>query len=431
MTDKHVIDRWQDCKFGMFIHYGLYSIRGEGEWVMWQKQIPRTEYAKLADRFTAENFDAPHLAEVAKKAGMRYMVLTTRHHDGFCLFDSKHSIGDFTVAHTPCGRDLIREYTDACRAAGLLTGLYYSPMDWRCEGFFFPLMYHDSALKMRAQCHAQVKELVENYGKIDIMWYDGGEDHWLAHGMRLHLPTDKMHPEDLLHNPIIPDFWGEDELDELVRSRHPEIIINNRLGRRAHADYTTPEGVVGGFNVKDPWETCDKLSETWGWVPDCPVRSAENVIHLLTDVITGGGNLLLNVSPRGDGSLDPTHEARLMEIGEWTGRYGEAIYGTRGGPVRNNKDFGGAVWKGDEVWFHIKTPACLSFRLPVGELPVLGVRAITGEDCAYRVEDGILTVTLPETGRDPIETIVRITLGGSADALFALPDIDSFDAFAV
>ena len=430
MTSKYVMDRWRDCKFGMFIHYGLYSIRGEGEWAMWQQQIPRTEYAKLAQEFTAENFDAKHLAELAKKAGMRYMVLTSRHHDGFCLFDSKHSIGDFTVANTPCGRDLIREYTDACRAEGLLTGLYYSPMDWRCEGFFFPLMYHDSALQMRAQCHAQVKELVENYGKIDILWYDGGEDHWLAHAKRLHLEPDQMQPADFKTNHIIPNFWGEDEVNALVRDRQPEIVVDNRFGARRHGDYVTPERVVGGFNVVDPWETCDTISESWGWMPNTRLRPMEEVIHLLIDVITGGGNLLLNVSPRGDGSLEPEHEARLLEIGAWLERYGEAVYGTRGGPVHNNKQYGGAVWKDDKVWFHIKNPACTHFRLPVSDMAVKEVTAITGETCSYSLENGVLTVLLPETGRAPVATVVRVTLDGSAERLGEIVDTDTFDAFA-
>ena len=433
MTSQYVIDRWRDCKFGMFIHYGLYSIRGEGEWAMWNQQIPRTEYAKLAEQFTAEKFDGAHLAKLAKKAGMRYMVLTSRHHDGFCLFDSKHSIGNFTVANTPCRRDLIREYTDACRAEGLLTGLYYSPMDWRCEGFLFPYMYHDSALEMRAQCHAQIKELVENYGNIDIMWYDGGEDHWLAHGHRFHLSTEEMFPADFVTNPIFPHFWGEEELNALVRGRQPEIIINNRLGMRRCGDYTTPERTVGGFDVSRPWETCDTISESWGWMPNTRLRPAAEVLHLLIDVITGGGNLLLNVSPRGDGSLEPEHEARLLEIGAWLERYGEAVYGTKGGPVRNNKEYGGAVWKDNTVWFHIKNPACTKFRLPVGDIAVHEVRALTGEPCTSHIENGILTVTLPASGRDSIATVVRITLNASAQKIADTVDTsitDAFDAFA-
>jgi len=431
MTEKYVIDRWRDCKFGMFIHYGIYSMHGKDAWLMWESQIPRKEYAKYANDFTAENFDAVHLAKLAKKAGMKYMVLTSRHHDGFCLFDSKSSIGDFTVANSPCKRDLIREYTDACRNEGLLTGLYYSPMDWRCEGFLFPLMYNDSAMEMRAQCHAQVKELVENYGKIDIMWYDGGEDHWLAHAHRFHLPQGQMKPDDFKTNHIIPNFWGEDELNELVRSRQPEIIINNRLGRRRHGDYTTPERQVGEFNVIDPWETCDTLSQSWGWMPDRRVRPTAEIIHLLADVITGGGNLLLNLSPRGDGSIEPEHEARLLEVGEWLERYGEAVYGTRGGPVRNNVNYGGAVWKENKLWFHIKNPECVKFRVPVGDIAVNDVTALTGEPCEYSVSEGILTVTLPETDRDPIETLVRITLEDNAGKIADFTDIDNFDAFSV
>ncbi len=228
---------------------------------------------------------------------------------------------------------------------------------------------------------------------------------------------------------LIP--MDEDELNELVRSRQPEIIINNRLGRRRHGDYTTPERQVGEFNVINPWETCDTLSQSWGWMPDRRIRPTAEIIHLLADVITGGGNLLLNLSPRGDGSIEPEHEARLLEVGEWLERYGEAVYGTRGGPVRNNVNYGGAVWKENKLWFHIKNPECVKFRVPVGNIAVNDVTALTGEPCEYSVSEGILTVTLPETDRDPIETLVRITLADNAGKIADFTDIDNFDAFSV
>lgn len=242
------LEKWRDFKFGMFIHYGLYSLIGEGEWVMFKKPIDKDEYREWKNSFTAEGFDAKALCSLAKRAGMKYMVFTARHHDGFCLFDSKSSIDDFTVMSTPASRDLVLEYTKECRAAGLGVGIYYSPMDWRCEGFFLPLMYKKSAEQMRAQCHAQVKELVSNYGKIDLLWYDGADDYWLAHGIDLRI-WDKARADNWQTEPMVKEFWGEYELNGMVREKQPGIVINNRLGMHRCGDYGTPEMVVGAFNV--------------------------------------------------------------------------------------------------------------------------------------------------------------------------------------
>lgn len=262
---------------------------------------------------------------------------------------------------------------------------------------------------MRRQCHEQVRELMSNYGKIDILWYDGGEDHWLAHGRDLH--AEDPEPENWRERPIVEEFWGEYELDAMVRGLQPHIVINNRLGRRRLGDYTTPERIVGSFDNRQPWEICDTLSESWGWMPGTKVRSAENVIHLLIDVVTGGGNLLLNVSPMGDGSLEEAHERRLLEIGEWLGRYGEAIYGTKGGPIVNDKEYGGAVSRGNTVYFLIKNKNCHAVRLPLLGAEVRHVSALTGEEgIAARQQEGILTVELPERNREAIATIVKAEL---------------------
>ena len=419
------IDKWMDYKFGMFIHYGLYSILGEGEWVMFNKPVDKDEYARLTRRFTAEKFDGAYLGSLARHAGMKYMVLTARHHDGFCLFDSKCSIGDYTVMNSAAHRDLLRSYAEGCRAAGLGVGVYYSPMDWRCEGFFFPRMYRRSAMMMRAQCHGQVKELVENYGKLDVLWYDGGEDAWLAHGRNLNAPGGERVTE-----PQIPNFWGEEELNRLVREAQPGIVVSNRLGMRRLGDYTTPERVVGAFDPHHPWETCDVLAESWGWRPDCEVRSLQNVVHLLTDVITGGGNLLLNVGPRPDGSIEPEQEKRLLEVGQWLAKYGESVYGTRGGPVKNDPEIGGAVWKDNAVYFHIKNPACKAVCLPLMGAASFGgeARCLTGEEAGVSAGDGLLTVSLPEK-RNEVETIVKVTLPDRADRFFAGFDPEGFRAY--
>ena len=199
---------------------------------------------------------------------------------------------------------------------------------------------------------------------------------------------------------------------------------------RRCGDYDTPERRIGAFDLRRPWETCDCLADSWGWQPDKPVRSLQNVIHLLTDVITGGGNLLLNVGPRPDGSVEPDQARRLAEVGAWLENCGEAVYGTRGGPVKNDWNLGGAVWKDNAVYFHVKSPECRAVRLPLPGFSAFGGQAVclTGEAApSWRFESGVLEITLPE-GRNEIETIVKVTLPKRVDAIFTDFDPEGFTA---
>jgi alpha-L-fucosidase len=170
-TEKRVA-WWREAKFGMFIHWGLYAIPGKGEWVMWNNQINVSDYSKLADRFSAPEFSGKAWAKTAKEAGMKYMVMTTKHHDGFAMFDSKAD--PFNAMNSAAHRDFVKEYADAAREAGMRVGFYYSPLDWRFPGYFFPDLYRDNAEAMREKYHRQVTELMTRYGTIDILWYDGG-----------------------------------------------------------------------------------------------------------------------------------------------------------------------------------------------------------------------------------------------------------------
>ena len=202
------IQWWQDLKLGLFIHWGLYSLPGRGEWVMFNEGIPSGKYASLAEQFQPRRFDAVEWARLAKDAGMRYAVMTARHHDGFCLWDSPSSYNCFTSAHTAAKRDFIKEYTEAFRDAQLHTGLYYSLMDWRFPGYFQPRDLPESAAQMKAQCYAQVEELMSRYGKIDMLWYDGA---WLAHQ-----GTDAD----------AAWLWEPARLNQMVRQYQPGIVIN-------------------------------------------------------------------------------------------------------------------------------------------------------------------------------------------------------------
>ena len=202
---RKVVQHWQDLKFGMFIHWGLYSILGRGEWAMFNEKIDAETYAKLANQFNPNGFDADKWATIAKNAGMRYMVLTARHHEGFALWNSPSSYGNFTTFATASKRDFVAEYTKACRKAGLQVGLYYSPMDWRFPGYFQPKELPENAALMKKQAYGQVEELMRNYGKVDILWYDGG---WLAH---------KGSDADAAW------FWEPQKLNALVRKLQPTV----------------------------------------------------------------------------------------------------------------------------------------------------------------------------------------------------------------
>jgi alpha-L-fucosidase len=299
---------FKNARFGMFIHWGLYSLIGRGEWVMRHELIPNEEYAKYAAKFDPKKFDADAWAVLAKEAGMKYMVLTTRHHDGFCLYDSAFS--DFNSVKTAADRDFVKEYVAACRRAGLGVGLYYSLGDWR---YGIPKITgtQEEADEMYAQAHAQVKELMSQYGKIDILWYDGA---WCYPS----LPDDG--PEQ------VAKFWNAKKLNAMVRKLQPDILINNRSG--SPEDFGTPEQHIKP-EVR-PWECCMTIGNErgWGYLKNDPtVKSAALLIDCLVTASSQGGNYLLNISPKADGTVPAGQVRRLKEIGEWLKVNGKSIYG--------------------------------------------------------------------------------------------------------
>lgn len=410
---KADIEEWQDYKFGMFIHWGLYSILGKGEWVMFNQPIDKDEYRKLADQFTAEAFNVSNWVQAAKSAGMKYMVLTTRHHDGFSLFDSKTSFEDFTSMNSAAHRDFVAEYATACREAGLGVGLYYSPLDWRMPGYFLPQLYTKSAEQLVEQCHNQVRELLTSYGKIDVLWYDGGEDFWLCHGMNLHKSNAKFSEEAQVAN-----FWRADELDAMVRELQPGIVISNRTGMRQYGDFLTPEGKVGEFNIKQPWETCDTLAGTWGWMPGAQMKSLRECIQLLIRVVTGGGNLLLNVGPMADGTIEERQAARLQEIGKWLNLYGDSIYKTKGGPILNGT-WGGTTWNENKLYVHVIDWKQNEIKIPKLGSNILNITSLTSTEVIVTETADMMYLTVPEADKQAIDTIFVVEYDKNVGEVYA------------
>lgn len=385
--------QWRDLKFGMFIHWGLYAIPGRGEWVMYNEKIPEEEYAQLADQFNPQRFDADQWAQIAKDAGMKYMVLTARHHDGFCLWDSPSSDKDFTSVKTAAKRDFVKEYVQACRDAGLKVGIYYSLMDWRFPGYFKPRELLDNALLMKKQCWGQVEELCAQYGPIDILWYDGG---WLAHAGS---DADAAW------------LWEPDKLNQMVRKHNPQTVINPRSGWEGDFNCNEGGGTISGPIVPFPWEKCLNLNKvSWGYNPKQNLMSYEEIIHMLLDVVVRDGNVLLNVGPDRDGVIPAAHVQRLLEVGKWMAEHGDSIYGTRGGPFQPTEYYG-STCKDNKIYVHIRNrPENGTIHLPSIPQTIQSSALLTGGEVFVRQDNKEITIDVSLGDRKSPDTVVVLEL---------------------
>ena len=404
---------WREARFGMFIHFGLYAIPGRGEWVQWNEQIPIEEYARLAHQFNPANFNPNAWAETAKAAGMRYMVLTTRHHDGFCLFDDKGN--GFTSVKTAAHRDLVAEYVAAVRNAGLRAGLYYSPLDWRFPGFFFPDLQRKSAEAMREQYHRQMKELLSNYGKLDVVWFDGGETDWLNFGGDW-LDGAQWHKRPANQHYQGGFSWQHDQVYAMLRRLQPQVIINGRADMPEDFHSREGDSALGNFDDKHPWELCTTLAGAWGYQPNKSPKPLKNCIQLLAKVAGRDGNLLLNVGPRPDGEIDPSQAQRLREIGDWLGKYGESIYGTRGGPFLPG-DYGASTHRDKTVYVHVLKWSGDKLMLPAIPAKIVRASALTGGEAAFAQTEGGIEISLPPAQRADADTIIALELDQPASAI--------------
>lgn len=404
---------WRDARFGMFIHWGVYAIPGRGEWVMWNERIPYSEYRKLADQFQPDKFDADAWAACAREAGMKYMVLTARHHDGFCLFDSQ--VSDFTSVKTAARRDFVAEYVTACRRAGLKVGLYYSPLDWRFPGYFFPDLYRESAEAMKQQTYDQVRELLTQYGTIDILWFDGGGDDWLGFG-GIEWGAGGWHRRDTTW-PQTKHFqgrplWEPEKLYAMIRELQPQIAMNNRAGSPGlgwEGDFGTPERRLGEVEADRAWEMCDCLAESWGYIPNKPMRSLRNCVQLLVNCAIRDGNLLLNVGPKPDGEIEARQVARLRQVGAWLSAYGASIYATRGGPFPVGR-WGGTTTRDNRVYVHVLDWEEDEIILPQIPENVISGRGLTCDSAEVTVaEDSVRIRVAPEDRQAPDTIIVLET----------------------
>jgi alpha-L-fucosidase len=400
---------WREAKFGLFMHWGVYSIPSRGEWAQWNEQIPVNEYAKLADQFHPDKFDPDAWAAIAIAAGMKYTVLTSRHHDGFALFDDPGS--NFTAMKSAAQRDFIAEYVNAIRKAGLRVGLYYSPLDWRFPGFFFPDLYQANAVEMREQYHRQLNELGSHYGKIDVLWFDGGGVDWLGFNGVNFKGGWKARPKDQHYSGSFS--WQDDQAVGNLRKLQPSIIVNDRTD--APADFLSREGdqALGNFDNQHPWELCTTLTTgAWGYQPNAKVKSRNDVIRLLVGAVGRDGNLLLNVGPRPDGRIAPEQVERLREVGDWLRRYGQSIYATRGGPYLPG-DFGVSTYHDRTIYLHILNPTGKTLSLPALPAKILGCSSLTGGSATCKQASDSVEITM-NGNADAVDTIIALTLASPA-----------------
>jgi len=291
---------WQGARFGLFIHWGLYSQLGRHEWAMNRERIPLAEYERLADTWKPRALPAREWAQLAKQAGMKYMVMTTKHHEGFCLWDTQMT--DYNAARHGPGRDLVREYVEACREFDLRIGFYYSLMDWHHPDGAACANDESARRRFLDFTDGCVRELMSNYGKIDILWYDVA---W---------PLKSA------------EAWESARRNAWVRELQPDILINNRS--LLPEDFGTPEEKVDAAEAGRNWEACMTFNGSWGYMPSAiDWHSVRDVLGMLRTAAAGAGNLLLNVGPAPDGSVPGEAYDRLLPLGRWLEKNGEAVYG--------------------------------------------------------------------------------------------------------
>ena len=312
---------WHDARFGMFIHWGLYSVVGRHEWVMENEAFPVAEYEQLAQRFTPKPDAARVWARLARQAGQKYMVMTTKHHEGFCLFDSK--LTNYSAPKQACGRDLVKEYVDAARAEGLRVGFYYSLMDWHHPDGARCMEDESARRRFVDYIHGQVRELCSNYGKLDVLWYD-------------------------VNWPLKPEGWEAAQMNAVVRKLQPEIILNNRTG--LPEDFATPEQRIEAADRA--WEACMTLNGSWGYTRADDWKSPKTVVRNLITCARDGGNYLLNIGPRPDGSVPEESVRILTAVGKWMEKNGDTIYTAEPCQVKRSS-YALFTRKGNTLYMHV------------------------------------------------------------------------------
>jgi alpha-L-fucosidase len=372
---------WHKAKFGMFIHFGLYSQHARHEWAMEDEAIPIAEYTPLAKQFDPAPGFARGLAKLAKSAGMKYMVMTTKHHEGFCNFDTK--LTDYCATKQGPRRDLVREYVEAARAEGLRVGFYYSLMDWHHPDG--AICATDEAARKRfvEYTHGLIRELMTNYGKIDVLWYDVA---W----------------------PLDAKGWESERMNKMVFELQPDIIVNNR--NKLTGDFSTPEQKIVAETGGRAWESCMTLNDSWGYQrADDNWKSSKTVVRNLITCVRDGGNYLLNIGPKPDGSIPEPSVQVLTEVGQWMAVNGETIYKSDLCQPRRST-YASFTRTGNTLFMHVHFWPGEDVAISGLMTKVKSVRLLkTGQDVAFQQDPYRVHITgLPQDAPDFPVTILAI-----------------------
>ncbi|MCX6328933.1 MAG: alpha-L-fucosidase [Bacteroidia bacterium] len=406
---KHRIKWWRNARFGMFIHWDpsslaaseiswskqfydddgenmwdnprpspeLYNIHEHQFWLNWFKPpVPRNVYDNLYKSFYPGMFNADTIVDIAKKAGMKYIIQITKHHNGFCMWDSEFT--DYDIMSTPFRRDIIGEMARACERSDMKFGIYYSQRDWH-----HPDYGPERMNKYNEYMYNQIKELLTRYPNISIIFFD----------------SEQYYPWQM---------WNGRELFKMIHQLRPNIIINDRCG--VPADYSTPEQKIGQFNKKRSWESCMTLTGFWSWHGfQTPIISYETCLKYLISCAGGDGNLLMNVGPMPTGQIDPREEDRLKMVGEWLKINGESIYGTHGGPFLPDSNYA-STYKDNQIYLHVFRRQNGTIVLPGIREKVMEVRILAGPKISFTQTDKNISFTLPEGYFKNIVTVVKLDL---------------------
>ncbi len=412
MTSAQDKSEWfSEARYGLFMHWGPYAGYGRGEQVLFREHLDQNDYAQVARAWNPARFNATAWADQARHGGFRYAILTARHHDGYCLWNS--SATRYTAAAQAPGRDFVREYVEAFRAAGLRVGLYYSLADWRIPAYWDgPAKDPGGWERFRDYVHAQVRELLTHYGKIDVIWFDGAWPHTALD-------------------------WRSVELVQMIRQLQPDILINNRLGTPSAAaqnpsspnadggagpgesrelgDFGTPEHHITADSNR-LWESCQVSTwRLWGYARGERWRPADVMLDMLVECASKGGNLLMNVGPTAEGEFPPEFVERTEQIGQWLHTHGEAIYGSESGEVCEFITRGRQTRKGNNLYLIVRfwdgRP-----ELSLAGLQTRVLRAVlltTGQELAFeQSEDQLILKGLPTERPSALFPVIRLECDG-------------------
>jgi alpha-L-fucosidase len=402
---------WLQARYGMFIHWDISSIAGTE--ISWSRKgtkplditgdpagyVEDPVYDNLYKKFNPTNFNAREWVTLAKEVGMKYIVFTAKHHGGFCMWDTKFT--GYNIMNTPFKRDVLKELADACHEASMPLGIYYSPRDWHQPDYG-----RGDNRKYVRYMNGEIHELLTNYGKIDILWWDsyGRGD--------------------------LTDFWHVGETFDIVKQLQPDIVMNNRLAELGAydqqpapwlGDFDTPEQRMGEFQNTRAWESCMSIVTAtnggWSYRPDGHVKSYAECLRSLLSCATGDGNLLLDVGPDSTGIIPEDQDKPLRQVGAWLKKYGESIYGTRGGPYHNGS-WGGSTFRGNVIYLHIRQWDGTQLKLPPLKTRIISFTCLNPNGAPLKIDQKPenVTLTLPVDYQDAIDTLVRLTLSGHAAA---------------